>query len=126
MKKLLLVILILGTLSSKAQTSVYHPFPDSNAIWNVSAQGCCFSYCPPPGSGNPVLDDFIFSYSIKGDTIINSVAYLKLYKAGSVHSHCALGNYIDYWSPFNDYAGGYRQDTLLKHVYFINTFNTEC
>jgi hypothetical protein len=35
MRKLLLLLTTIISLSAKAQTSVYHPFPDSGAVWNV-------------------------------------------------------------------------------------------
>ncbi len=126
MKTSLTLLSVIISVSAFGQTSVYHPFPDSNAIWNISAQGCCWTDCPPPPATNPVLDDYNFSYSISGDTIINSVAYHKLYKSGSVHTHCNFGNYIDYWNSFNDYCGAIRQDTFLRKVYFSGSSSSEC
>jgi hypothetical protein len=117
MKKLLPILFILPCFSAKSQTSVYHPFPDSNAIWNVSAQGCCWTDCPPPPTPNPVIDDYSFSYYINGDTVINSVLYHKVYQSGTVHHHCNFGNYIDYWNSFHDYYAAIRQDTALRKVY---------
>jgi hypothetical protein len=117
MKKPLLIIFILTCFSAKSQTSVYHPFPDSNAIWNVSSQGCCWSDCPPPPTPNPVIDDFNFSYYINGDTVINSTLYHKVYQSGTVHHHCSFGNYVDYWESFSNYYAAIRQDTALRKVY---------
>ena len=63
MKQTLIILLTLLILQVNAQTSVYHPFPDSNAIWNCSylidcLQGCNYEY------GN-------FSLIIDGDTLIS-------------------------------------------------------
>jgi hypothetical protein len=33
LKKLLFLLLLLSAFSARSQTSVYHPFPDSNAVW---------------------------------------------------------------------------------------------
>ena len=120
MKKLLLLVATLTTLTAKSQTSVYHPFPDSNAVWNIQAQGCCVNNCPPPPTPNPQLDDYNFSYFIQGDTVISSNAYHKIYQSGTIHSHCAFGNFIDYWTTINQtYIGAYKQDTALRQVFFF-------
>jgi len=104
----------------KGQTNVYHPFPDSNAVWTVQAGGCCASGCPSPPSPNPVLDDYSFSYFLESDTLINGLKCSKLYKSGFVHSHCMFGNYINNWWPiYKTYIGAYRQDIQLKKVLFI-------
>ena len=128
MKTLFLVIATCLSFSVNAQTSVYYSFPDSNAVWTIQAQRCCVSNCPSPPTPNPVLDDYNFSYFLQGDTSIGSVAYHKLYKSGSIHSHCAFGNAVDYWSVINTtYVGGLRQDTALKQVYiYHDTATAEC
>lgn len=127
MKKLSLIILLAMTGRVIAQTNVYHEFPDSNATWNIVAQGCCWTGCPGPPTPNPIIGDYVFSYSIAGDTIINSTAYRSLYKSGSAHEHCSAGNYINNWYYYNDYAGGFREDTALHHVYLMQPFfTTEC
>ncbi len=114
--------------SAWAQTSVYHPFPDSNAVWNVFAQGCCANNCATPPFPNPVMQDFVMSYFLAGDTLINNMTYQKLLKSGSAHEHCYFGTGVNNWNFFNnDYTGGIRQDTSLRRVYFIYDNNsTEC
>jgi len=127
MKKLLLFIITVTTLTAKSQTSVYHPFPDSAASWNVTAQSVDGTYCPDPPPNNPVLYDYYISYSFMGDTIINSMAYHKVLRTGSIHQHCWNGNYINSWYPVYDYAGAIRQDTAARKVYFVRMgFSTEC
>src|SRR5690348_16741165 len=100
MKKLYTLLLILNLVTgiAKSQTGIYHPFPDSNAIWTEHTQYCCVSDCPPPPSPNPLLVDIYFSYYLQGDTIINAVWYHKLYHSlYSIHQHCAIGGSIDFW-----------------------------
>ena len=69
MKKLLLLFSTMLTLFANGQTSVYHPFPDSNAVWNIHFQLYCFAN----GTG-----DENYSITISGDTLINSQTYHKL------------------------------------------------
>lgn len=126
-KSILVLLAALSIGKAQAQTSVYHEFPDSNANWNIVAQGCCWTGCPGPPTPNPVLGDYNFSYYIGGDTIINSVTYHKLYKSGSMHEYCYAGNYINNWVYYDDYAGAFREDTALRHVYLMQQwFSTEC
>lgn len=102
-----------------AQSSVYFAFPDSNAFWNIQSQSCCVSDCPLPP--NPVVIDYNYSYFLRGDTVINSYTYHKVYKsAGNAHEHCLYGNFLNNWWTLTEaYSGAFRQDTLLKQVYFI-------
>lgn len=122
MKKsiVILAILVMAFKFSDSQTNVYHPFPDSNAVWTEQAAGCCASECPGPPSPNPVLDDYSFSYFTQNDTVIGNHAYHKIYQTGTVHSHCLFGNYVDNWSTISKtYSGAYRQAIPLKQVFFI-------
>jgi hypothetical protein len=90
------------TLTAKSQTSVYHPFPDSNAYWCGTLQsfdGMC---------------DHTNNYTIYfgNDTLINGNMYHKLRQSGFTYSSlCGGGGY--YYSPF---AGAIRQDTLQQKV----------
>ena len=118
----LLAVLFIG--SASAQTNIYHEFPDSNAIWNIVAQGCCMFDCPGPPTPNPILEDYTFSYSIGGDTVINNITYHKMIKSGSIHQHCAYSNYVNSWNYFSYYVGAIRQDTALRKVYFANPSTT--
>lgn len=126
MRKLLLIpTLFLVLRVAHGQTNVYHPFPDSNAIWNVEADAYYGGQCPPPPSTNPVLVDYTFSEFLQGDTTINNYIYHKIYMSGYVHEHCQFGNFVNNWNYFNNvYEGAYRQDTLLKKIFFYYS-NTE-
>jgi hypothetical protein len=127
MKKILSIVATMLTLAAQSQTSIYHPFPDSNAVWAIQAQGCCVNNCPPPPLPNPVLDDYNFSYFIQGDTTISNI-YHKVYQSGTIHSHCAFGNFIDNWTTINTtYIGAIRQDIPSKKIYFYYSgTNSEC
>ncbi|MFI5219371.1 MAG: T9SS type A sorting domain-containing protein [Bacteroidia bacterium] len=120
MKNILLLIISLFSLKAISQTSTYYPFPDSNAVWVVHAQGCCYNNCPPPPTPNPYILDLNFSYELQGDTIINGYTYHIIYQAGASHEHCLYGNFVNNYGTINTYAGAYRQDTVLKKVFFIN------
>ena len=80
-KKIVLVMLLASFgLGARGQTNVYHPFPDSNAVWNVQ-----FS------AGLLCVYGEQYSYVIAGDTIIGSFLYHKL----------MLGNRPATWQPLH-------------------------
>ncbi|MHC1776387.1 MAG: T9SS type A sorting domain-containing protein [Lentimicrobium sp.] len=107
MKKLLFFIAALSVLSAKSQTSVYHPFPDSNASWNIHmSQGMCFM-------GGWSDEDY--SIMIFGDTIIDSQIYHKLttpWVEVVSTGGCTQQN-------FSGYQGAIRQDIPGKKVFFV-------
>jgi len=112
MKKLLLLFSISVALSAKAQTSVYHPFPDSDAVWNVllaSAASC---------NATGYYTEY-YSIIISGDTLINSTSYHKLL-IPYVHYYNSDTSGQCYISPYTGKGniGFIRQDTLLKRVFF--------
>ena len=111
-KKLMIVFMLLTNVFAKAQTSVYHPFPESNAIWNID----CMVW-PCYNSNSP---HEYFSYTISGDTVINSITYHKWYIPYIM--------YADNCDSINvaGYVGAFRNDILNKKVYYINSgSNTE-
>jgi hypothetical protein len=55
-------------LSTKAQFNVYHPFPDSNAVWGMNA-GCMDTNC---GTGEYIRDSYA------GDTLIDGFTYKRI------------------------------------------------
>lgn len=104
------------TLSSKAQTWVYHPFPDSSAIWNIDSHAPCGLF----------FDSWEHLYSIRitGDTIIKSINYRKLTVPIQVivsNGGCAA---TGSWTNPGYYAGGVRQDIPNKKVFFIRPTDT--
>lgn len=87
-----------------AQTSAYHPFPDSNAVWGMSST--C-NYDMTCGT-NAYIRDFY-----DGDTLIDG----HVYKVVSEQYHIIDGS-ADCCNP--DYGGGacfLRDDTVSKIVY---------
>ncbi len=128
MRKLILYFIVLAfSFFCRAQTNVYHPFPDSNAVWTISASGCCTSNCPGPPFPNPVIYEYKFSYFIENDTVLNSLVYHKLYQSGWWRSYCSSGFPPATWAPLSkNYQGAYRQDTALRKVYWAAHNAQEC
>ncbi|MBK6397640.1 MAG: hypothetical protein IPF75_05095 [Bacteroidetes bacterium] len=65
MKIIFLIFLYsVARFSTQAQTSIYHEFPDSNAVWNIDESAYCF-----------MLPFATLRYSIvlDGDTLIGEV-----------------------------------------------------
>ena len=120
MKKLILLILLLPLLQTKAQTNIYHPFPDSNAVWNVNTWFCCYGGCPPPPLPNPLITNSYFTYFLNGDTLINNINYNKVYKNGYSHEHCVTGGNVNNWTFYDSiYQGGLREDINSKKIYYL-------
>lgn len=113
MEKILFIILTFTTLSLKAQTSVYKPFPESNAIWNFQSYISC-----------PSIVSFTENYSITitEDTVINSQIYHKLSVPAVIKSYdTTICNHVSL-----GYKGAFRQDVLNKKVFFMSpSSNTE-
>jgi len=123
MKKIIisltLATLLLGLAipqNTISQTNVYHPFPDSNALWREYSGGYQCSCCSD------------YQYFITGDTIINSFTYHKIKKSGVKYSEDMSGfctNIIILY--YNNYIGAFREDTINKKVFFIpenNSYDT--
>ena len=106
-KHLLSFVLLLSLITqTKAQTSVYHPFPDSDAVWNVHY----FLF----GVSCDSEDDY-YSYVITSDTTIGSNLYHKLTVPFVNRVLAGYGSDVSV-----GYAGGIRQNILKqKSVYHI-------
>jgi hypothetical protein len=114
-----LAILFFNSCILTAQTNVYHPFPNSNAVWNVSLRYYIFgsTVCKPDDTN--VEDNY--SYFLKGDTLINSIVYHKMYLSGQRHVYCSgSSKNMEWWEPINQYAGSMRQDLQARKVFFID------
>lgn len=106
-KKLMIAVMLLINVFAIAQTSVYHPFPESNAIWNID----CFVM---PCRHSDLLHEY-FSYTISGDTVINSITYHKWYiPSVKYEADCDSVNVAGY-------VGAFRNDISNKKVYYINS-----
>ncbi len=88
------------------QTNVYHPFPESEAIWNFNFWPYCF--IGPTGNQD-------YSITIIGDTTINSMTYQKLFTPFVQSSTTGLCANIS-----TGYKGAIRQDTTLKKVFYFS------
>jgi Secretion system C-terminal sorting domain len=106
MKTLLLFFSITLTLFANGQTSVYHPFPDSNAVWNFHFLFYCMG-----GGGT---SDELFSITISGDTVINGQIYHKL-TTPFVQSY-STGNC---GGISKGYKGAIRQETTDRKVFIV-------
>ncbi|HLG33365.1 MAG TPA: T9SS type A sorting domain-containing protein [Bacteroidia bacterium] len=110
MKRIFFFLLFIISISVEAQTSVYHPFPDSNAAWNIYLYWGCF--------GNPL--EKYYSYTINGDTIINGNNYHKLSVPAVIMTGCSSGG------VYPGYSAGYiRQDISNKKVFFVPPLNND-
>lgn len=111
MKKLLVFIFVLFVITTYSQTSQYHPFPDSAAIWNIESYQSCGLF----------FDIWNYSYSIiiSGDTVLNGKSYHKLNVPLTVVTSNGSCNSSGTWTILGHYAGCIRQDTSIKKVFFI-------
>ncbi|MBK6396705.1 MAG: T9SS type A sorting domain-containing protein [Bacteroidetes bacterium] len=105
MKIIFLIFLYsVARFSTQAQTSIYHEFPDSNAVWNIDESAYCF-----------MLPFATLRYSIvmDGDTLIGGSNYHKLNipYVDTTSAPCYTG--------YPQYAGSIREDVALKMVYII-------
>jgi hypothetical protein len=93
-KAVLFIFMNVAAIFAQAQS--YHPFPDSNAIWNTT--------------GNNVFTNakYEFRYGMCGDTVINSKTYSKVYSLVDT----ILVN------PLSTYFGAIREDADKK-VWFL-------
>ncbi len=128
MKKQLLIFIFCFCIAAVGlgQSNVYHPMPDSNAVWTQTFQSYWGESCPVQGSNGPLLHDYSFSYTLKGDTLINGNTYHKIYKTGTEDKHCTGGYNYHVWSTYlNLYVGAYRQNVALKKIFFVGPYSTQ-
>lgn len=116
MKNYLLTLCFVFILfEGKAQTNVYHPFPDSSANWNFTVQNVCWGV-----TGNSLYQHQM-SIVFGPDTVINMTTYHSLYIPAYIVNagpHCynpPAGNYI---LP-GKYAGAIRNDHAARKTYII-------
>jgi len=109
----LLILYYFFVVDVKAQTSVYHPFPDSGAVWHQE-RSVLISHSD--------YYNFVEEFSLGNDTIIGSFTYKKL---NIVLLHELSVSYICFPSrpaipvSYSGYIGGIRQDILSKRVYYL-------
>ncbi len=104
MKQILSILLLFYSLSTTSQTSVYHPFPDSSALWNFQREIFCQFF----------LSYEHYSIQITGDTTINNQTYHVLNtRSITTDNPSCFG-----WGGIG-YRGAIRQDTVLKKIYYV-------
>ncbi len=110
---LVLILVLVGINNSRAQTNVYHAFPDSGARWGGYSWGIN-QYCQCPVTDKHTL-------FMDGDTLIGSFHYQKLLQSGY-----KTASLYPYWccAYVNTYEGAIRQDTQQKKIY-INVGNQD-
>jgi len=114
MKKLLtLLFLIEFVYTAKAQTNVYHPFPDSNAVWGMSS-GCgdMINQC-----GNFVYNKLYYD----GDTVISGYSYKKIAMQNGTETN---GSCCGIPYPYSGGLGFLRQNTSGRKVYWRDQWMT--
>jgi len=88
---------------ASAQTSIYHPFPDSNAVWGMK------SWCMDGQCGDAALIQNRYA----GDTLIEGLLYKRIHEVFVMTS----SNGCCY--PPEDLGSGFlREDTLAKRVFW--------
>jgi hypothetical protein len=108
MKKIILLfVLSITIISSRAQINTYHPFLDSNIVW------LGLSWNTFGGSCTIYNDRDIYA---SGDTTIGSFVYHKLYKNSYTYSFCGPWASLYY---FGEYYKSFREDTIAKKVYLF-------
>lgn len=114
---LILTIHLLTLMVTQGQTNIYHPFPNSAAIWTETfSQNPC--YCPPIGWCTGNCGDY-HKYSMNGDTLFGSHYYQKIY---DTPAHYQYGTQYSGVFPYTKtFSMGIRQDTLTKKIYMFNT-----
>jgi hypothetical protein len=116
MKKMVFICLFFCSVFIYGQTSVYFPFPDSNAVW-----------CDSSGFyQSPTMGCSVSTFFISGDTVISGKHHHKIMQKSQGHyvtaSHYCIPSPLP---PFYDgYAGAMRQDSVLRKVYLIRRNET--
>ncbi|MDO9185231.1 MAG: T9SS type A sorting domain-containing protein [Bacteroidia bacterium] len=119
--KRFILLLFMTPLILTAQTSVYHPFPYSNAIWTFQNSDVASN---DSGSCTGINICYIdYQYRLLGDTIVSGKKYANIYCDVSF-ANCSCGPNSSQ-SVYAGYAGAIRNDTLNKRVYSANFTGTE-
>lgn len=112
MYRLSIIILLFFRFNANGQTSVYHPFPDSNAVWNI------YNYSSDPYMPSNCVQIGTYSYFMQGDTLINSNLYHKIFVPffDMINNQPNLCNHF---YPIIGYAGAIRQEIQSKKVWVV-------
>lgn len=89
---------------SLAQTNLYHPFPDSNAVWREWRWG---------GDGGLYHYEWEEEKFIFGDTLIGGLIYQKIYESGYFTQYL-ISTYDTSYYYYNNLRGCVREDSNKK------------
>lgn len=107
------IFLVLAPILLIGQTNVYHPIPESGAMWREYFGGFqvnCRDY----------------QLTVTDDTIINGNVFHKLQYYGVTHWVDYTGNCMSQFSgPYTYESGAYRNDSLNRKVYYWDTYSGE-
>ena len=111
MKLFIVFVILLFTFPIISTAQKYNPFPDSLGFWRVEYHDIdCLM------GGSAFCEDY--QYLLKGDTVISSKSYKKIYMNG-MHRYQIASNVYG-WSHWDgSYIGGLFDDTLNKRVYYV-------
>lgn len=111
-KNFFFVLLCVCTSDKYTVGQTYFPIPEANVFWNITwSDDGCFQSGVPDGT---------YSYYTSGDTILNSISYRKIIRTGLNFPAC----FPPTSNNSNGYVGCFRNDTLNKIVYWIQTGDT--
>lgn len=108
MNRFLLVFTFFLFLSSGfGQSNVYHPFPDSNAVWREAnyTNPCVCTLSCTNSCGREL------QYYMQGDTVMGAYSYHKVYLTSAYFFNANQA------TPTTSFWAGLRQDTMLRKVY---------
>jgi len=91
------------------QTNVYHPFPDS-VIWRVDYN---YNFV----FQQPCHKNYYFQYYSKGDTLINSSVYRKIFINEVQDTNICQGS--PSYLPVPGYAGALKDDSIANKTFFV-------
>lgn len=105
MKIILLSFIFIPIIAGQvAWGQTYHPFPDSNAVWNVLE----YTHYPDSTRYNTI------HYALFGDTLINSLNYHKIFRNNGL-----TDSTIELSSPNTIYYGALREEVSTKIIYYL-------
>lgn len=105
----------IGISSCFANESFDKTSIDTTSVWRVN-------YVTDNGSGGTFFIHNNYKYFIKGDTLINSILYKKLYKSGLRYKHDFFNNVFSNYSYYNNVYSGAIRESEGKWFYYTNEY----
>ncbi len=117
--------LLVLVIPARAQSSVYHHFPDSGFVWIEEYTKTPDGYCCC--SSSVCTNFFSYSHYLNGDTIVNNRRYFELYESGYVirtnsgNVTCPPNSYSPCYQYFYQFdCALIREDSAARHIYIWN------